>query len=117
MTGLTRGGRAFRTRKILWCGIFAVEFFGSANPARPCVALIDTGAVCVNDKINADLGGTSFNGYVPAEQCLEILFPGRGLCLRTLRTLQLSGRIPHLKIGRKVLFNPVEVRAALDSLD
>src|SRR5271165_2868988 len=53
------------------------------------------------------------DGYVTAERCLEILFPENGLCLRTFRTLQAHGRIPHLKIGRRTLFNPAEVIAAL----
>lgn len=55
-----------------------------------------------------------FDGYVTAETCLKILFPDQGLCLRTFRSLQAMGRIPFLKIGRRTLFNPVEVRAALE---
>lgn len=55
-------------------------------------------------------------GYVGAQRCLEILFPDpeTGICLRTFKTLQLAGYIPHLKIGRRVLFRPSEVLAALE---
>jgi hypothetical protein len=34
--------------------------------------------------------------------------------LRTFRTLQAQGYIPHLKLGKRTLFNPGEVRAALE---
>jgi hypothetical protein len=57
----------------------------------------------------------SFEGYCSAEKCLELLFPhGDGLCLRSFRSLQAMQRIPHLKVGRRTLFNPHEVRAALE---
>lgn len=54
------------------------------------------------------------DGYVSAEECLSILFPGKGICLRTFRTLQAQGYVPYLKIGRRTLFQPSEVRAALE---
>jgi hypothetical protein len=55
------------------------------------------------------------NGLVGAVRCLEIIFPDKRtrLSLRFFRTLQAQGRIPYLKIGRRVLFDPVEVRYAL----
>jgi hypothetical protein len=52
------------------------------------------------------------SGYV-TKRCIEILFPDKGICLRTFKTYQLSGRIPYLKLGTRVLFNPSEVKAAL----
>jgi hypothetical protein len=52
--------------------------------------------------------------YVDAKTCLEILFPHKSLCLRTFRNLQAQGYIPHLKLGKRTLFNPAEVRAALE---
>ena len=59
---------------------------------------------------------TVANGLVGAEKCLEILFPDprSRLSLRFFRTLQLNGTIPHLKISRRVLFDPLAVRAALE---
>jgi hypothetical protein len=56
----------------------------------------------------------NFEGYVSAEECVARLFPTGGLCVRTFRTLQAQGYIPHLKLGRRTLFNPTEVRAALE---
>jgi hypothetical protein len=55
------------------------------------------------------------DGYVGAEKCLEILFPDPGsrLSLRFFRSLQAAGKIPYLKISRRVLFQPLEVKAAL----
>jgi hypothetical protein len=53
-------------------------------------------------------------GYVDAETCLEILFPGGGISSRFFRKLQAEGYIPHLKLGRRTLFCPSEVRAALE---
>jgi hypothetical protein len=69
--------------------------------------------MCMNTNQNAHIT-EQFAGYVPAERCIEILFPGNGICLRTFRSLQAMGRIPFLKIGRGTLLNPVEVRAALE---
>jgi hypothetical protein len=54
------------------------------------------------------------DAYVSAERCLEILFPSQGISLRFFRNLQAQGRIPYLKLGRRTLFNPIEVRAALE---
>ena len=53
-------------------------------------------------------------GYVSAEACLNILFPNDGLSIRHFRKLQAQGFIPYLKLGRRTLFNPSEVRAALE---
>ena len=57
-----------------------------------------------------------FDGYVGAERCIEILFPDpeSGIKLRMFRKLQCQGYIPHLKLGRRTLFNPSEVKAALE---
>ena len=54
------------------------------------------------------------NGYVSAEECIAAIFPTGGIRLRTFRTLQAEGYFPHLKIGRRTLFHPSEVRAALE---
>lgn len=53
-------------------------------------------------------------GYVDAETCLEILFPGGGISSRFFRKLQAQGYIPYLTLGRRTLFSPSEVRAALE---
>jgi hypothetical protein len=53
-------------------------------------------------------------GYVNAERIIEILFPNGGISLRFFRKLQAQGRIPYLKIGRKTMFIPSEVKAALE---
>ena len=55
-------------------------------------------------------------GYVSAETCIAILFPGEipGISIRHFRKLQSQGYIPYLKLGRRTLFNPSEVRAALE---
>jgi hypothetical protein len=63
--------------------------------------------------MSQNLSGT-FEGYITASECLDRLFPTGGLCLRSFRTLQAIGRIPHLKLGRRTLFNVNEVRAALE---
>ena len=57
-----------------------------------------------------------FEGYVSAETCLSILFPGDqpGISLRLFRKLQAAGSIPYLKLGRRTLFVPSEVKAALE---
>jgi hypothetical protein len=54
------------------------------------------------------------DAYFGAERCIEILFPGGDICLRTFRNLQAQGLIPYLKLGRRTLFNPAEVRLALE---
>jgi hypothetical protein len=53
-------------------------------------------------------------GYFDAETCLEILFPDGGISPRFFRKLQAQGYIPYLKLGRRTLFNPSEVKAALE---
>jgi hypothetical protein len=53
-------------------------------------------------------------GYADAEACLEILFPHGGISSRFFRKLQAQGYIPYLKLGRRTLFSPSEVRAALE---
>lgn len=57
-----------------------------------------------------------FDGYVGVERCIEILFPDpkSGIKLRMFRKLQAAGYIPYLKLGRRTLFNPSEVRFALE---
>jgi len=57
-----------------------------------------------------------FDGYVGIERCIEILFPDpkSGIKLRMFRKLQAQGYIPYLKLGRRTLFNPSEVRFALE---
>ena len=50
--------------------------------------------------------GTRYNRYpVEAERL--------GICVRSLATLTSERKIPHLKIGKLVLFDPVAVDAAL----
>jgi len=50
--------------------------------------------------------GTHYNRYpVEAERL--------GICVRSLATLTSERKIPHLKIGKLVLFDPVAVDAAL----
>ncbi len=55
-------------------------------------------------------------GYVSAETCLSILFPGDkpGISMRLFRKLQAAGSIPYLKLGRRTLFVVSEVKAALE---
>jgi hypothetical protein len=57
-----------------------------------------------------------FEGYVDASTCLAILFPGDkpGISLRHFRSLQAAGCFPILKLGRRTLFLPSEVKAALE---
>jgi len=59
---------------------------------------------------------SDLDGYVGVERCLEILFPDpkSGIKLRMFRKLQAQGYIPYLKLGRRTLFNPSEVRFALE---
>jgi hypothetical protein len=54
------------------------------------------------------------DSYVSASECLAAIFPTGGICLRTFRTLQAQGYVPHLKLGKRTLFNPAEVRLALE---
>ena len=57
-----------------------------------------------------------FDGYVGIERCIEILFPDpkSGIKLPMFRKLQAAGYILYLKLGRRTLFNPSEVRFALE---
>ena len=59
---------------------------------------------------------TAFDGYVSAERCLEVIFPHpeSRISIRFFRELQAQGKIPYLKLGRRTLFNPSEVRFALE---
>ena len=54
------------------------------------------------------------NGYLPAEECIKVLFPTGGCCLRTFRKLHAQGFLPYLKLGRNVLYKPSEVMHALE---
>jgi hypothetical protein len=56
------------------------------------------------------------SGYVGPQRCLETLFPDPASrpSLRFFRGLQAKGRIPYLKLGRRTLFDPREVRFALE---
>jgi hypothetical protein len=55
-------------------------------------------------------------GYLDAQKCIQALFPGDtpGISLRLFRKLQAQGYIPYLKLGRRTLFAPSEVKAALE---
>jgi hypothetical protein len=53
-------------------------------------------------------------GYVDASRCISLLFPDGGISLRHFRSLQAAGAIPYLKLGRRTLFVPSEVKAALE---
>jgi len=57
-----------------------------------------------------------FEGYVSAETRIRVLFPGDepGISMRLFRKLQAAGSIPYLKLGRRTLFVPSEVKAALE---
>jgi hypothetical protein len=57
---------------------------------------------------------TLLNGYVSAEECLAAIFPTGGMCLRQFRKFQSQGFVPFLKLGRRTLFKPSEVLAALE---
>ena len=48
-------------------------------------------------------------GYVPANELLKLLFPHGGMCTYTAK-----GFVPHLKLGGRVLFDPVQVKIALE---
>jgi hypothetical protein len=56
----------------------------------------------------------TFEGYVQAEECIKILFPRGGCCLRQFRKLHSQGFLPYLKLGRNVLYKPSDVIAALE---
>lgn len=58
--------------------------------------------------------GSDIDGYVSAERCIEILFPGKAISLRHFRNLQHQGLVPYLKLGRRTLFKPTEVMYALE---
>ncbi len=66
--------------------------------------------------MNQQTTAPEFEGYVSAETCLSILFPGDepGISMRLFRKLQAAGSIPYLKLGRRTLFVPSEVKAALE---
>jgi len=52
---------------------------------------------------------------VRAEKCLEIIFPEDDRpSLRCFRSWQAKRLIPFRKIGRIVMFDPLEVRRAID---
>jgi hypothetical protein len=53
-------------------------------------------------------------GYVGVQACIDILFPGGGISLRHFNKLLSQGYVPYLRLGRRNLFNPSEVRAALE---
>jgi hypothetical protein len=55
-----------------------------------------------------------FEGYHDAQECLRMLFPSGGCCLRTFRKLHAQGFLPHLKLGRSILYKPSEVVKALE---
>lgn len=67
----------------------------------------------MNNSINSNVDAHA-GQYVDAKTCLAILFPHKSLCLRTFRNLQAQGYIPHLKLGKRTLFDPAEVRTALE---
>ena len=75
------------------------------------MAVVDAAPDCMTDHLLPDL-----DGYVGVERCIEALFPDpkSAPSLRFFRKLQAQGLVPHLKLVRKVLFNPSEVRAALE---
>jgi hypothetical protein len=56
------------------------------------------------------------SGLTNAQGCLEKVFPDPRArpSLRWFKGLQAAGKIPFRKIGRKVWFDPEEVRRALD---
>jgi len=55
-------------------------------------------------------------GLVNAQGCLEKIFPDARSrpSLRWFKGLQAAGKVPYRKIGRRVWFDPEEVRRALD---
>lgn len=55
-------------------------------------------------------------GLVGLERCIEIVFPdpkGRP-AKRSFQNWQARGMIPYRKVGRRVFFDPDEVRQAID---
>jgi hypothetical protein len=64
--------------------------------------------------MNQQTTAPELEGYVSAETCLSVLFPGGGISIRHFRSLQAAGSIPYLKLGRRTLFVPSEVKAALE---
>jgi len=56
----------------------------------------------------------ALDGYVDAPTCLNIIFPDNGISLRLFHKLQAQGHVPYLKLGRRCLYSPAEVRAALE---
>jgi hypothetical protein len=60
---------------------------------------------------------TTAPGLVDARGLAEALCPDPRSrpCVRTVRRWQEMRLIPFLKVGKKVLFDPVQVRRALDS--
>jgi hypothetical protein len=71
----------------------------------------------MNDTTSPDKGARpnlAHEGYISAEACLNLLFPNDGLSIRHFRKLQSQGYIPYLKLGRRTLFKPTEVLAALE---
>jgi hypothetical protein len=59
----------------------------------------------------------SFPSLVDAKALAVALFPDPASrpCLRTIRRWQDLRLIPYLKVGKKVFFDPVQVRRALDA--
>jgi hypothetical protein len=55
-------------------------------------------------------------GLVGAKTCIEAVFPDpkTRIGLRFFWALKAQGKLPYLKIGRRILFDPSQVRAALD---
>jgi hypothetical protein len=53
---------------------------------------------------------------IGAKPCLEKVFPDAATrpCLRTFREWQKKRLIPYVALGRRIFFDPVEVRRALD---
>jgi hypothetical protein len=55
-------------------------------------------------------------GLVDGEKCLALLFPEKR-CRPTLRTFlewKARGKIPYRKIGKRIYYDPVEVRRSID---
>jgi hypothetical protein len=56
----------------------------------------------------------SLEGYMAAAECIKVLFPAGGCCLRTFRKLHSQGFLPYLQLGRNVLYKPSDVMATLE---
>jgi hypothetical protein len=69
-----------------------------------------------NDLTAGGIPNAFFTGLLGAETCLRVLFPDETTrpCVRYFRELQRKRLVPFKKIGRRVFFDPVEVRRALD---